>query len=84
MKHSKIYVALFGVLLCWFFSPTIVEAQCAMCNATASTSTADKPESALALNTGILFLMGIPYVLLTSILIIWLKFSRDRRRERAE
>ncbi len=81
MKNRQIYIAFFCILLLWFFAPALADAQCAMCNATASTSTEGKKESALALNRGILFLMAIPYVLLTSIVILWLKFSQERRAE---
>jgi hypothetical protein len=52
-----------------------------MCNATASTATEGNKESALALNSGILFLMAIPYLLLTTLLIIWLKFRQDKKAE---
>lgn len=80
----KIYTVFFLVLLLWWAAPVLADAQCAMCNATASTATEGKKESALALNTGILFLMTIPYILLSGLVLIWWKFSMDRKREQAE
>ena len=84
MNSKQIYIALSLILIIWICSPILAEAQCAMCNATAATSTEGKKESALALNRGILFLMAIPYFLLSSLVIIWWQFSKQKRAERAE
>ena len=82
MKKS-IYIGFLIILVMMIVSPSFADAQCAMCNATASTATENNKESALALNSGILFLMAIPYLLLTSILVIWLRFRRQKKREQA-
>jgi len=83
MSKKQIYIGLSILLVIFFISPVLVDAQCAMCNATASTSTEGNKESALALNSGILFLMSIPYVLLTGIVIIWLRFRKQKKAEQA-
>jgi|GEM_PF-200853 len=59
--------------------PSLADAQCAMCNETARTSTADNQENARALNNGILYLMAIPYILLLSIGFLFWKFRRSSR-----
>lgn len=81
MSRKQIYITLLVLLVIFFISPVLADAQCAMCNATASTSTEGKKESALALNSGILFLMAIPYVFLTAIVVIWLRFRKQKRTE---
>lgn len=85
-KQSPIYK-----LICWtvvviaiFIIPSEGFAQCAMCNATASTATEGSSEKALALNNGILFLMAIPYILLSTLVIIWWQYSRQRHKEQQE
>lgn len=83
MSRKQIYIAIFFILLVWIVSPVLADAQCAMCNATASTSTEGKKESALALNSGIIFLMAIPYILLTGIVCIWLWFRKQKKAEQA-
>ena len=78
--NKSIYIGIL-IILVMMISPTLADAQCAMCNATASTATENNKEAALALNSGILFLMAIPYLLLSTILIIWLKFRQDKINE---
>jgi hypothetical protein len=83
MTKKQIYIALFSLVVVFLLTPALADAQCAMCNATAATSNEGKMESALALNSGILFLMAIPYILLSGIVILWLRFSKQREAERA-
>lgn len=80
MKKS-IYIGVTIAIAMIVFSPSLADAQCAMCNATASTATENNKESALALNSGILFLMAIPYLLLMTLLGIWLRFRWLKKRE---
>lgn len=81
MRNRYLYMGVFFILLLMVISSLPIDAQCAMCNATASTANEGKRESALALNRGILFLMSIPYILLSSLLLIWYSYSRQRRAE---
>jgi hypothetical protein len=68
MEKSRKYlilglIALF--MLCLQFS---VEAQCAMCKSAAESSLKSNPNSmARSLNTGILYLMAVPYLLIAFI-----------------
>lgn len=83
MNRRQIYIALFLITISWFAMPALADAQCAMCNATASTATEGKKEGALALNSGILFLMAIPYILLITLVIIWWRYRKQKRAEQA-
>jgi hypothetical protein len=82
MKKS-FYIGILIIIVMMIASPVIADAQCAMCNATASTATEGNKESALALNSGILFLMAIPYLLLMTLLGIWLRFRWLKKKEQA-
>jgi hypothetical protein len=61
------YIVLFFVLLV-FLIPTISEAQCAMCKQAAESSLKNDPKSMTrSLNSGILYLMAVPYLMLAFI-----------------
>jgi heme/copper-type cytochrome/quinol oxidase subunit 2 len=81
MAKRQLYIAIFIILLIGIFSPTLADAQCAMCNATASTANEGNKEGALSLNSGILFLMAIPYLLLTTLVIVWWRFRKQKKAE---
>lgn len=65
MKSTSAYfypILLIFVLMAW---PLDVEAQCAMCKQAAETSLKSDPKSLVrSLNTGILYLMAVPYLML--------------------
>ena len=61
MKTKLSIVLLFLV----FLSPELVDAQCAMCRAVVESE--GNPESAEALNDGIVYLMAIPYILVAGL-----------------
>ena len=62
--HLKIALALLAGLVLIFFSLD-VEAQCAMCKASIESSVKDgQPGPGAGINQGILYIMGIPYLLL--------------------
>ena len=82
MKIKQFYITLF-VIIAWMALPALADAQCAMCNATASTATENNKEGALSLNSGILFLMAIPYILLTTLVIIWWRYRKQKRAEQS-
>jgi hypothetical protein len=61
------YIVFFVVLLVLLI-PSISEAQCAMCKQAASSSLENDPRSmARSLNSGILYLMAVPYLMLAII-----------------
>lgn len=53
-------------------------AQCPMCRATAESNLANGGTEGQGLNQGILYLLGMPYVLVGAIAFIW---WRNRKRE---
>jgi hypothetical protein len=56
------FLLLFGLLL---LCPADAEAQCAMCKQAAESSMKSNPNSmARSLNTGILYLMAVPYLMI--------------------
>lgn len=60
-KH--IYLFILVALVC-LLAPIDLEAQCAMCKASVESSQGQKNSVAAGINKGILYLMGIPYLLL--------------------
>jgi hypothetical protein len=65
--RKQYYIALF-ILLLVVLVPSISEAQCAMCKQAAASSLENDPRSmARSLNSGILYLMAVPYIMLAFI-----------------
>ncbi|MES2763834.1 MAG: hypothetical protein V4677_16585 [Bacteroidota bacterium] len=62
-KHTFIL----AIILLLVLLPNITEAQCAMCKASVESSQGQKNSVAGGLNTGILYLMAVPYVLIAFI-----------------
>jgi len=75
MKKSIIILLLFWCLL--LISPEL-SAQCPMCRATAETNLANGGTEGLGLNNGILYMLGMPYILIGVMAYFWLK---NRRKE---
>ena len=65
--RKSYYIALFFVILILLI-PTISEAQCAMCKQAAESGLKNDSKSmARSLNSGILYLMAVPYLMLAFI-----------------
>jgi hypothetical protein len=62
-KHAFIL----AIILVLVLVPNITEAQCAMCKASVESSQGQKNSVAGGLNTGILYLMAVPYLLIAFI-----------------
>ena len=74
-KHYFILLILLALVLL----PNITEAQCAMCKASVESSQGQKNSVAGGLNTGILYLMAVPYFLIAfifrkQIVALWRNF----------
>jgi hypothetical protein len=71
MKTLGIKLAGFVVLMFW---SVLSSAQCAMCRATAETATENVDKGiGEGLNSGILYLMGAPYILLAVVGVIFFR-----------
>lgn len=87
MKKQALFS--FIVVLLFLLLPTsVVEAQCAMCKAAAETSMKSNPNSmARGLNSGILYLMAVPYLMIMfifrkQIAQLWRKvFKKEKAAE---
>lgn len=59
-----------------FFSFQILKAQCAMCKAVVESGNASEAEG---LNTGILYLMIFPYILIGALLYFIFRYKRKKK-----
>ncbi|MBB6502688.1 hypothetical protein [Pedobacter cryoconitis] len=67
------------ILLISVFAGSGIEtasAQCAMCTISAEQGTKNGNTQAVGLNTGVLYLMAIPYLLIAGIGVLWYKKYR--------
>lgn len=71
-KRTSVF--LFAIVLLAMASPT--DAQCVMCKAVAEDSAADGGLGA-GLNKGILYLMAVPYILLSALFFVIYKKWKD-------
>ena len=75
---KKLVLVLIAFLLtCWWFTPELA-AQCPMCRATAETNLANGGTEGQGLNNGILYMLGMPYIIIGTIAFFWWK---NRRKE---
>jgi hypothetical protein len=64
-----------------FFVNVMAIAQCAMCRASVENSISENSDSfGASLNTGILYLFAMPYLLITLIAFFWFRASRKNQR----
>lgn len=82
LKINK-FLAVLGLVMALAFISTDAFSQCAMCRATVESNvgTGSKvPESEVGsgLNTGILYLMAVPYVLIGAVGLLWYKYNRKK------
>ena len=74
---NKLLPLLLVLLLIVVGSPDLA-AQCPMCRATAESNLANGGTEGQGLNQGILYLLGMPYLLVGTIAFIW---WRNRKKE---
>jgi len=79
---KKVVFVLFFMVLLAMTTASTVNAQCAMCTVTAEQSVKNGNSQGKGLNTGILYLLAIPYVLITGMGILWyVKFRKKNTGE---
>ncbi|WP_316737686.1 hypothetical protein [Pedobacter aquatilis] len=79
MKAKLIY--LFFTVAILFISTLSVNAQCAMCTINAEQGVKNGNTQAAGLNTGVIYLLVIPYLLALVVGIIWYKKYRKKNVE---
>ncbi|MDE0870678.1 MAG: hypothetical protein OSA37_02035 [Flavobacteriales bacterium] len=67
---------IFAMGLLFMMLPDSLEAQCVMCKAVAEDSAADGGLGA-GLNRGILYLMAVPYILLSALFFVIYKWRKE-------
>lgn len=83
-KWLKIVLACALVAVLGMALATDAEAQCAMCRATVENNVSSGGNRIGAgLNTGILYLMSVPYLLFVVLAYLWYKQSKATRQKRA-
>lgn len=75
-------LALFFVLS--FSTPMLLPAQCPMCKIGAESNLKDGGSAGKGLNTGILYMLALPYVLVGTIGFIWWKNKKQDSDEDSE
>ncbi|MEY2895427.1 MAG: hypothetical protein RIS42_1146 [Bacteroidota bacterium] len=72
------------ILICLLFLIQLdLDAQCAMCRTTVeSTVSNGRSNIATGLNTGILYLLTAPYLLVGAVAWLWFKQSKQEQKER--
>lgn len=75
MKKAIIYF--FIIFLSISFSPS-AKAQCSMCSINAEQGTKNGNTQGKGLNSGIVYLLAIPYLLIAGMGIIWYKTYRKK------
>lgn len=84
-KRNKLVAAL-AIAFILVFSSADAFSQCAMCRATVESNVgtgSKEPENEVGsgLNTGILYLMAIPYVLIGTVGFLWYKHNRKKANQ---
>ena len=79
----KRYTVIFGILLLLALNATDVYAQCAMCRGTVESSMGNgRNNVGVGLNTGIMYLFVMPYLLVAAIGYFWYRNSKKNQQER--
>lgn len=74
MKKSVLLLLVFALLLA---VPADVWAQCPMCRATAETNLANGGTEGRGLNNGIMYMLGMPYLLVGLVAFLWWRNRRN-------
>ena len=79
----KRFTVIFGILLLLALNVTEAYAQCAMCRGTVESSMGNgRNNVGVGLNTGIMYLFVMPYLLVAAIGYFWYRNSKKNQQER--
>ena len=76
-KKSLLFVLMMFILLC---TGVDAVAQCPMCRAAAETNLAQGGTEGKGLNTGILYMLSLPYLIVATIGYIWWKNKKEESK----
>ena len=79
----KKFLAIFGLVVLFVMNSASAFAQCAMCRGTVESSMGNgRNNVGVGLNTGIMFLFVVPYILVAVIGYLWYRNSKRAQAER--
>ena len=76
---NKVLIFFLLILLVSLFNVDLVYAQCAMCRATIEANAANSSKYGVGLNTGILYLMTVPYVAASILGYLWYRNAKLKK-----
>ena len=76
---NKFLIFFLLTLLIIGFSTDFALAQCAMCKATIEANSANSNKYGVGLNTGILYLMSVPYIAASVLGFLWYKNAKAKK-----
>jgi uncharacterized oligopeptide transporter (OPT) family protein len=80
---KNLLVRLTGLIVLFLLSTIDIYAQCAMCRGSVESSIGNgKNNVAFGLNTGIMYLFAIPYIIVAVLVYLWFKNSKLERAKR--
>lgn len=85
MKNIKLLRGIMVlILLLLVMLSTDAEAQCAMCKASLESDMKTGGNAGRTINIGILFLLGLPYIIVGSIAYVWLRNRKIKKASMEE
>ncbi len=79
----KRYLVIFGLILVFLLASSDLWAQCAMCRGSVESSMGNgRNNVGVGLNTGIVYLFVMPYLLVAVIGYLWYRSSKKAQQER--
>lgn len=80
---AKVFWVFVGIILSVILSSTDIYAQCAMCRGSVESSMGNgRNNVGVGLNTGIVYLFVMPYLIVAVIGYLWYKSSKRNQQER--
>ena len=76
---NKVLIFFLLILLVSLFQVDLASAQCAMCRATIEANAANSSKYGVGLNTGILYLMTVPYVAASILGYLWYRNAKLKK-----